>query len=115
MSFQTITITVAIVLLFLFLAVIAILLYRSQSSVTFPPEYSECPDYWTVIGANKCKNEMTGSLSNGPEGMVQDFNGDEFKGQIGLKNKCQWANQHGVVWDRITDQACSVFDSTSNM
>lgn len=113
MSFQTTTLAVSITLLFVFLAVIAVLLYRAQSSVKYPPEYSECPDYWTVIGENKCKNEMEGTLSNGPEGMTQDFNGDEFKGQVGLMNKCKWANQHGVVWDRITDQACSTFDNTN--
>ena len=112
MSFQKTTVMIATVLLFLFLAVIAVLLYRAQSSVVFPPEYAECPDYWTVIGKNQCKNEMSGHLSNGPVGMTADFNADEYKGQMGLKKKCEWANSHGVVWDRITDQACSAFDTT---
>lgn len=111
MSFQKTTIKIAVGLLLFFLAVIAVLLYRAHSNVVFPPEYSECPDYWTVIGKNKCRNDMTGPNSNGPEEMTADFNGDEYKGRIGLKNKCTWANSHNVVWDRITDQSCSVFDS----
>lgn len=111
MSFQKTTIIIAVSLLLFFLAVIAVLLYRAQSSVIFPPEYSECPDYWNVIGKNQCKNETSGDLSNGPVGMTADFNSDDFKGRLGLKRKCEWATSHGVVWDRITEQACSAFDS----
>lgn len=113
MSFQKTTIKVAVALLLFFLAVIAVLLYRARSSVVFPPQYSECPDYWSVIGKNKCKNKMTGHLSNGPEGLEKDFSSDDYKGQRGLKEKCIWAKNNNVVWDRITDQACSVFDSVS--
>lgn len=104
MNFQKITLTVASVLLVLFLATIGILLYRSTSNVKFPPEYSECPDYWTVIGKNQCKNEMTGHYVNGPKGQSTNFNG------MSLKEKCQWANKNNVTWDRINDKACSHFN-----
>ena len=108
MSFQKITITTALVILVFFLAVIGVLLYRATAEVNFPPEYSECPDYWTVIGKDKCKNEMTGTLSNGPQGMSADFSTDEYLGKVGLKNKCEWAKRHNVVWDNITNKACDI-------
>jgi hypothetical protein len=111
MNFQKITLTVASILLVLFLATIGILLYRSTSDKKFPPEYSECPDYWTVIGKNKCKNEMTGDITNGgnfDKGEVVNFNG------YNLKQKCEWANQNNVTWDRINDMACTHFDKIGN-
>lgn len=110
MNFQKITLTVASVLLVLFLATIGILLYRSASDVKFPPEYSECPDYWTVIGKNKCKNEMTGNFVNGTKGQVKDFSG------MSLKQKCAWANNQTpvVTWDRVNDKACSHFDKNGS-
>jgi hypothetical protein len=55
MSFQKTTIKVALFLLFLFLLIVGILLYRAGNNVAFPPEAAECPDYWTVVGKNKCK------------------------------------------------------------
>lgn len=109
MSFQTTTLKVASVLFVFFLAVIGVLLYRAQSSVLFPPEYAECPDFWTVTGENKCKNEMSGPYANGPSGMTADFSGDHYSGNVGLKRKCEWAKSHNVVWDQITDKACANF------
>lgn len=109
MNFQKTTLTIAVVLLLLFLATIAILLYRANSDMKFPPEYGECPDYWTVIGKNKCENKMMGANSNGPPGLIKHFSDDEYSGKVGLKKKCEWANKHNVVWDGITDQSCSSF------
>lgn len=112
MNFQKITLTVASVLLILFLLTIGLLLYRSVSNVKFPPEYSECPDYWTVTGKDKCKNEMTGEYVNGPTDLGEvDFSVSKYQGKTGLKNKCEWANDQNpkVTWDGITDKACSHF------
>ena len=83
MSFQKITMTIAIIFLVLMLAMIAVLLYNSASSLQFPPDIAECPDYWEVIGDKVCKNVQ--NLGNGGCQTQKNFSGAQWQGDQGLK------------------------------
>ena len=58
MNFQIITIVVAAIILVCTLIPIAIAIYYSKYSVTFPPVVATCPDYWEEqsIGNNTNMN-----------------------------------------------------------
>jgi hypothetical protein len=101
MNFQRIVLYVASVLLILTLAFIGYLLYQAKSNTAYPPEISECPDYWKVTGLLQCENVQ--NLGNGTCEKMKDFSSVEWQGQSGMKKKKEWANMCGVVWDGITN------------
>lgn len=103
MSFQKITMTIAIIFLVLMLAMIAVLLYNSASSLQFPPDIAECPDYWEVIGDKVCKNVQ--NLGNGTCGSQKSFSGAEWQGNAGIKHKNAWAKSCGITWDGVTNNS----------
>ena len=78
------------------------MLYKYKESVTYPPEISECPDYWNVVGLEKCENVM--NLGNGAP-QTMDFSGPQYQGQTGLKQKKQWALNYSLTWDGVTNNA----------
>jgi len=99
MSFQSTVLMIAGILLVVFLVFIAYMLYIVKSDVVFPPEQAECPDYWKVVGVNKCENVQ--NLGTCPGEM--DFNLPQYMGATGIKAKQAWAQQCGVEWDGITN------------
>ena len=101
MTFQKTVIRVATILLIIALLTIGYLLYRAKLNSVYPPEISQCPDYWKVIGVAKCENVQ--NLGNGTCGKVQDFSGREWQGPSGLKRKYEWSKSCDVVWDGITN------------
>ncbi len=101
MNFQRIVLYVATVLLILTLTFLGYLMYQAKSNVQFPPEISECPDYWKVTGLMQCHNIQ--NLGNGTCEATKDFSGPEWQGETGMKNKKEWANSCGIVWDGITN------------
>lgn len=100
MNFQLIVLYISLILLLIILAFIGFMLYKYQENVAFPPEISECPDYWKVIGIENCENIM--NLGNGAP-QTMDFSGAQYQGTIGMKNKKNWALQYGITWDGITN------------
>lgn len=98
MSFQRIVINVAIVILIIMLLFIGYAMYKAKTNATYPPEISQCPDYWKVVGENSCKNVMNLGNCDG----IMDFSGKEWQGQSGMQKKAQWAKDCGIVWDGIT-------------
>jgi hypothetical protein len=83
-----------------------------QSSITWPVNISNCPDYWIENGSKKCKNvNKIGSCptaANGaliPKGEV-DFNNVIYNGPKGSFNKCRWAKKCGASWEGI-DNLCA--------
>lgn len=75
-----------------------------------PPYISECPDYWKIVGKNKCeKHPDIGIPDCSPEGHsrminhVVDFNKSKYKGRNGDKNKCNWSKSCQVPWEGISD------------
>lgn len=99
MSIQNIILMVAGVILILVLSFIGYMMYMAKSTTQFPPDISECPDYWKVVGLEKCENVM--NLGSCPG--IHDFSGPEWQGQTGLKQKNAWAKQCGIVWDGVTN------------
>lgn len=100
MNFQRIVIYVALAILIVLLAIVGFMLYQYKENITFPPEISECPDYWKVIGVEQCQNIQ--NLGNGAPQMM-DFSSPEYQGKVGMKNKKQWALQYSLTWDGITN------------
>jgi hypothetical protein len=102
MSFQKIVLTVAVVLLILSLVVIGVLLYNKNSNIKFPPESSDCPDYFKATRKGVCKNVNHLAVSN-PNCSTGDFSGSGYEGKHGDKRKCTWAKECGLSWDGITN------------
>ena len=107
MSFQTIVLTVAFVFLILSLIIIGLLIRASTSSAKFPPETSQCPDYWKAAydsqtGKLICKNTL--DLGTGCPSMnisESQYIGDS---DAAITAKCKYAkNTCGVTWDGITN------------
>lgn len=101
MTFKKTVLYIALIFLILFLGFIGYMMFKSKSSMKYPPEVAECPDYFRVVGLEKCDNTMNlGSCSG-----VTDFSGSEWQGKTGLKKKYEWAKRCGVVWDGITNNS----------
>ena len=102
MNFQRITITIALIILIIILVVIGFLLYKAKETLDYPPEIAECPDYWKVVGIQKCENvKDLGTNCTSP----MDFSGSNWQGNSGLKNKNAWAKGCGVTWDGVTNNS----------
>lgn len=99
MSVQKTVLIIATIMLVLTLSFIGYMMYIAKSSIQYPPEISECPDYWKVVGLEKCENVMNLGTCQG----IQDFSSPEWQGQAGLKKKNEWAKGCGVVWDGVTN------------
>ena len=104
-NFQKIVLSIAIVVFIILMIFIAILLYRSKYDVTFPPNVSQCPDYWIDDGSSKngslCKNvKNLGKPSCKKE---MDFSSSLWSGHRGLCNKSRWAKSCDLTWDGITN------------
>ena len=71
----------------------------------FPPFISKCPDYWQVVGENKCRNVNKLGICLIGDGTkdsdVMDFNMLIFQGKKGLYYKSSWANKCKVSWEGI--------------
>lgn len=105
-TFTRIVILVAAVILIMCLTFVGILLWYSRDVTVWPPETSECPDYWDAVGKNICQvNKAVGNAGNGANKACQhmDFSGSQYKGKGGRKARCQWAKDCGVYWDGISD------------
>lgn len=111
MNFQRITIYIAIVLLLLTLSFIGYMIYKTKSSVTWPPMVSECPDYWDVGSNNTCNNVQNLGTCDASS---MDFSGPEWQGNSGLKCKYNWAKKCGITWDGITNSSVISKDNTPN-
>jgi hypothetical protein len=107
MIFQNIILLVASIILVVSLVIIGVLINKRQSDVSYPPIVSECPDYFEVIGKNKCKNthKLGRCKENGKIKNIYDFNTADFIGPSGKKNKCRLANFCNLSWDGI-DKLC---------
>ena len=97
---------------------------KIQATVTWPKEYSICPDYWTHEGNHICKNlNNLGKCPGGPTGLVQGGLVDMksiaggVKGQgdaldqamleaVPLNKKCRWARNCETPWEGI-DKLCT--------
>jgi hypothetical protein len=98
-TFQKIVSYIAAIILAGTLTVIGFMIYNSKSTMKYPPEVAECPDYWESTGPNKCRNTLkVGKCTDTDE---MDFNEPKYSGPTGITEKCKWANECGLIWDGL--------------
>ena len=82
---------------------------QSKVDAVFPPFVSKCPDYWEVVGKDKCRNVNNLGVCLKPDGTkdsdVMDFDLPIFKGKKGMYYKCNWAKKCNTPWEGI-DTLC---------
>jgi len=108
-GFEKKVLIVAGIILVVSLVLVLIFILMSKGNQKYPPVESECPDYWELEeDANKkllCKNVK--GLGEGWSGQSTeetiDPNTREFQGVDGLCNKQNWARQHNVTWEGVTE------------
>jgi hypothetical protein len=98
-TFQKIVSYIAAIILAGTLTVIGFMVYNSKTSMKYPPEVAECPDYWESIGPGKCRNTL--KVGKCTETDEMNFNDPKYSGPTGLAEKCKWANSCGLVWDGL--------------
>ena len=106
MAFQRIVLTIAIVCLIFWLTIIGILLYYQQAQAEWPPEISQCPDYWDVAPDGSCK--VNAALGNAGNGSCVSYTPPASNSQSARCTRQKWARGCGIYWDGITDLTADV-------
>lgn len=101
---------VGVLIIVISVSVSIFLNYKNKADIEkgtiFPPWPSKCPDYWTVVGENKCKNVYKiGDCKSGDTDNVMDFNDPIFTGKNGEHYKCNWAKKCNAPWEGV-DNIC---------
>ena len=126
MSFYIIVLIIAIIILILALTSVGLLIGRLNSSKTFPPSASDCPDYWVVNESNNSCTIPTGDFPvNAPVNGYSptdtygfnlgdsaiNFTDARWKNQ-GISELCakkKWANKYNVLWSGVSNyNSCDV-------
>lgn len=90
MSFQKTVLIIALIVLSVMLFFIALAMKGLKKSQEYPPEVSECPDYWTKNISGVCEP----SLNKNTSGSCQSYE----KG-----DKAAFAQSCGIEWDGLTN------------
>ena len=106
MDYKSTLSIVAIILLIICLIGVATLLSTQMSSIPWPPEINDCPDFWekkkTEGGGNVCIN--TKDLGESECDKEMDFETIQaYQGESGKCQKYLWAKSCNVSWDGITN------------
>jgi len=118
MSFYTIVVIIAIIILIIALTTVGLLLGRLNTSKTFPPSASDCPDYWVNINGS-CTIPSGTAQVNAPTTVPTNtdtyglsLSSDSIKfTDAGWKNqgiselcaKKKWANKYNVLWSGVSN------------
>ena len=110
-GFEKKVLIIAGIILVVSLVLVLIFILMSKGNQKYPPVESECPDYWELEPdpndekKHLCKNVK--GLGEGWSGQSTeetiDPNTREFQGVDGLCNKQNWARQHNVTWEGVTE------------
>ena len=105
-TFNRTVLTIAIILLVISLIFIGVSLYATQSDALWPPDPSECPDYWNVT-ENGCEpNSSLGKHNNSGTGACPSrkplTRNVQMGGEAARTKACIWAKSCGVHWDGIS-------------
>lgn len=76
---------------------------KKEETKKFPPFSSKCPDYWDVVGKDKCRNTQKIGVCLTGENNVMDFDLPIFKGAKGDYYKCSWAQKCKAPWEGISN------------
>lgn len=100
MGFKKSVLTVALVIFIIVLLVLAVVIKNSYKNAVFPPEVSQCPDFWELGEfKKKCKATDQNNGSIPPGTPSPDFSDMSNSARI---EKCNWAKENGISWDGIT-------------
>ena len=100
-----------VVSLIIVLAIMGVMLGNSISTQTYPPQYSSCPDYYTMsTDGVTCTSNLNIYSNVTDDCKNKSFNTNNFNiggtgPQSGLCAKKTWANNCGVAWDGITNNS----------
>ena len=72
---------------------IALAMKGLKKSQEYPPEISECPDFWTKNTEGKCSPSLNKNTSGSPGCGSYD----------GVKDKALFAQDCGIEWDGLTN------------
>ena len=129
--FHVIVLTVALVMLILLLTFIGLLMTHQKTSLSYPPTYNTCPDYWTITtDGSGClipsykSNLNIGLLYSGPgslnssvsttpgftstvdsksNSVINKINFNDSKWQGSVCNQKKWAANNNIVWDGVSN------------
>ena len=111
MSFQKTVLIIALIVLSVMLFFIALAMKGLKKSQEYPPEVSECPDYWTKNVQGVC-NPINGLNSNNsqPFKTIDPSNKQEIVDNTkvcnlykGDEDKAAYAQACGIEWDGLTN------------
>ena len=96
MSFQKTVLIIALIVLSVMLFFIALAMKGLKKSQEYPPEVSECPDYWTkkTVGDKMVCSPSLGKNTSGGNGCEH---------YDGTKEKDLFAQDCGIQWDGLTN------------
>lgn len=103
MGFYHIVLTIAIIVFIIVLAVFGLSMARGTSTITYPPEVSCCPDYWSMTSTGQ-----NGSWTCKPNSAIGNVgtwaNGNKVFGTdtSSLSAAKIWADGAGIYWDGIS-------------
>ena len=93
MSFQKTVLIIALIVLSVMLFFIALAMKGLKKSQEYPPEVSECPDYWTKNKDGHCSPSLGKNTSGSERCGTYD----------GTKEKDLFAQDCGIQWDGLTN------------
>ena len=123
MSFYIIVIIIAIIVLILALTGIGLVIGKLNTSKTFPPSASDCPDYWQVNTDGSCAIPTGTTAVNAPNASANSSDtyglssnsikftdaGWKTQGISELCAKKKWANKYSVLWSGVSNyNSCDV-------
>lgn len=93
MSFQKTVLIIALIVLSVMLFFIALAMKGLKKSQEYPPEVSECPDYWTKNDQGYCKPSLNKNNNSVGDDCLT-YTGDD---------KAAFAQRCGIEWDGLTN------------
>ena len=110
MNFYKQVIVVAIVILIISLSLIGTVLSQSKSDVRFPPNISECPDFYKKISDTECESTKNMYLSSELQCQLLDFQDLKYTRagtgpNSGACEKKKVSLECGITWDGITNNS----------
>lgn len=94
MSFQKTVLIIALIVLSVMLFFIALAMKGLKKSQEYPPEVSECPDYWTKNESGNCTPSLNKN-SGGDDCLTYTYTGAD--------DKAAFAQRCGIEWDGLTN------------
>lgn len=94
MSFQKTVLIIALIVLSVMLFFIALAMKGLKKSQEYPPEVSECPDYWTKNDQGACEPSLNKNNNSGNSDCLT---------YTGADDKAAFAQSCGIEWDGLTN------------